>query len=79
MTKDEIQKVLDALQPGFWGVHQAKQEALAILNRELAKPDQKPIGMVTVYPKGGAASCCVEMEGEMPEAGLYMLYVGEKL
>ena len=73
MKRDEMQQIRDALQHfSVWGL---RDEALRILDAALAAPEpQRPVGMVTVYPKGGAASCLVEMSDTLPPEGLYSLY-----
>ena len=75
MTNDDLQKVRDALMGSepIWGTGKDYDAAVAILDAALAAEPQ-PVGMVTVYPKGGAASCLVEMSDTLPPEGLYSLY-----
>ena len=76
ITREQLQQIRDALRkcdskPKY--TDQAKDEALAILDAALTAAPQ-PVGMMTVYPKGGAASCLIEMSDTLPPEGLYSLY-----
>ena len=76
MKRGEIKFVRDTIahmiNHGEW---YQPDKALDILDAALAAPEpQQPVGMVTVYPKGGAASCLVEMSDTLPPEGLYSLY-----
>ena len=79
MNKADLQKVRDAfisLNPTKFSVedHSRIRHALYAIDAALAAEPQRPVGMVTVYPKGGAASCLIEMSDTLPPEGLYSLY-----